>query len=527
MPSQKAVAWVGAIGAALAIALGAAATRWRLAAPSEPPAAAIASAKAPLEAAAPSPSLAAALAPSAAPSPAAAPLAAPTQALASAAPSPQPAASPAQAVAALEPAPTAVAPPAALKPEPDPTAPAFDILRIEPSGDGVIAGRAAPGADIELRDAGAKIAQAKADAAGQFVIILSTPLSPGDHRLELAARDGAGAAKISEAFALNLPAREIKTAKLAPSPVAPAPKPSVVAAAPSKPSPAAEPAAEVAIQSVETAPSGRLEVRGAAAAGVVVRFYLNGSFVADATAGADGRWSLTIEHGMTPGSYALRADVINPANARVIARAEAPFVFGAAAQSVKTADAKAPAPEAAAPTPPPTPEVKLASAETPGSANADMARALAPILALRPTPQAQPTPAPTPAPAASPLAQASPVAEASPVAQASPSPTPAMANAQAPSASASPVALASPSPSPAMANAQAPAATSAPAAPADVVVASVQTATVIRGDSLWRLSSQYYGAGVRYRQIFAANAAQIRNPNLIYPGQIFVMPKTQ
>jgi nucleoid-associated protein YgaU len=45
-----------------------------------------------------------------------------------------------------------------------------------------------------------------------------------------------------------------------------------------------------------------------------------------------------------------------------------------------------------------------------------------------------------------------------------------------------------------------------------------------RGDNLWRLSRRNYGRGIRYEAIFAANRDQIRNPNRIYPGQIFVMP---
>ncbi|MDQ8726653.1 LysM peptidoglycan-binding domain-containing protein [Bradyrhizobium sp. LHD-71] len=52
----------------------------------------------------------------------------------------------------------------------------------------------------------------------------------------------------------------------------------------------------------------------------------------------------------------------------------------------------------------------------------------------------------------------------------------------------------------------------------------VGTATVSRGDSLWRLSRQAYGAGTGYAAIYKANQAQIRNPDLIYPGQIFVLP---
>jgi nucleoid-associated protein YgaU len=52
----------------------------------------------------------------------------------------------------------------------------------------------------------------------------------------------------------------------------------------------------------------------------------------------------------------------------------------------------------------------------------------------------------------------------------------------------------------------------------------IATTTVSRGDSLWRLSRDAYGAGTRYAVIYKANREQIRNPNLIYPGQIFVLP---
>jgi nucleoid-associated protein YgaU len=59
---------------------------------------------------------------------------------------------------------------------------------------------------------------------------------------------------------------------------------------------------------------------------------------------------------------------------------------------------------------------------------------------------------------------------------------------------------------------------------AATVVKEVQTATVLRGDSLWRISRKRLGRGIRYKQIYQVNESQIRNPGLIYPGQIFVMP---
>ena len=46
------------------------------------------------------------------------------------------------------------------------------------------------------------------------------------------------------------------------------------------------------------------------------------------------------------------------------------------------------------------------------------------------------------------------------------------------------------------------------------------------GNSLWRIARRTYGDGVRYTVIYAANAGQIRNPDLIYPGQIFHAPQS-
>lgn len=45
------------------------------------------------------------------------------------------------------------------------------------------------------------------------------------------------------------------------------------------------------------------------------------------------------------------------------------------------------------------------------------------------------------------------------------------------------------------------------------------------GNSLWRLARATYGDGPRYTDIFEANRDQIRDPDLIYPGQVFVLPR--
>jgi nucleoid-associated protein YgaU len=56
------------------------------------------------------------------------------------------------------------------------------------------------------------------------------------------------------------------------------------------------------------------------------------------------------------------------------------------------------------------------------------------------------------------------------------------------------------------------------------IVPKIQTATVEKGNNLWRISRETLGQGVRYTEIYAANATQIRDPKLIYPGQVFVIP---
>jgi nucleoid-associated protein YgaU len=51
------------------------------------------------------------------------------------------------------------------------------------------------------------------------------------------------------------------------------------------------------------------------------------------------------------------------------------------------------------------------------------------------------------------------------------------------------------------------------------------TAVIVQpGNSLWRLARRTYGEGTRYALIFEANKSQIRDPDLIYPGQVFALP---
>ena len=304
-------------------------------------------------------------------------------------------------------APAANAAPPAVKP-------AFDVVTVEPTGEAVIAGRAAPNAKVELRDAGKTVAEATADASGQFVIIPPT-LAPGDHSLSLAADAGQAGPETSSAVAVSVPAPKVAAAAPAKTVTAP-PSPPALAMRTLATTPTTA-ASRVVIQSVEADGAGGLVARGSAEPNSDVRLYLNGAAIADAKTKSDGRWSLTIMRGMAPGAYAVHAEEVNPAGATVVASAEIRFDYPAAPASAAAINAA---------NQPATPAATLQS--------------------------------------------------------------------------------------------------SGPSS-ADVVLDAIQTAPVVTGHTLWALSQNYYGDPTRYPLIYEANKAEIHNPNLIYPGQVFVVPK--
>ena len=306
-------------------------------------------------------------------------------------------------------------------PENNDGVPTFDVARVEPTGEAVIAGRAAPGATVELLRNGELHDHAVADQSGQFVMI-APPLPSGTYDLTLRARRPDGkqvTSKQSVAVALEPRSTERPVVAL----VTPN-KPTVVL---SQPADAKATPGAVVVEAVEIEPGGKFHVSGQARPGAALRLYLNDSFITSVTAAPDGRFAVTINEGVAAGNYRVRVDEAS-ASGTVRARAEVPFSAPETTASVS------------------------ASATT--SKRADSAATQQPQLAA---------------------AGAAVVPDSGPP-------------------------------------------------PSAVVVPKITTTTVSRGDSLWRLSQNSYGAGTRYAVIYKANKGQIRNPNLIYPGQVFVLP---
>ncbi|WP_428674418.1 peptidoglycan-binding protein LysM [Roseibium sp.] len=48
--------------------------------------------------------------------------------------------------------------------------------------------------------------------------------------------------------------------------------------------------------------------------------------------------------------------------------------------------------------------------------------------------------------------------------------------------------------------------------------------TVVKGDTLWKISEKAYGNGARYQAIFEANRPMLSDPDKIYPGQVLRIP---
>jgi len=61
---------------------------------------------------------------------------------------------------------------------------------------------------------------------------------------------------------------------------------------------------------------------------------------------------------------------------------------------------------------------------------------------------------------------------------------------------------------------------------AAVQFAQGQSYVVQPGNSLWQIARRTYGNGVHYLVIYSANLGQIRDPERIYPGQVFKLPKS-
>jgi len=308
--------------------------------------------------------------------------------------------------------------------------PAFDILRVEPDGSVVIAGRAAANAAVEIISGSKVLGTTKAGENGDFAIVLDEPLKPGDHQLVLRAggSDGNVATSAQTAIVsvpdsssgqvLALVEEPGQASRLITKPEAPAQQGTSSQAGGTTttehaPQVKTDPDAPIAIEAVEIE-GDKVFVAGNAkgskeGASVVVN--ANDIMLGSSAISPEGRFLVQSQKPLAVGDYIIRADLVD-GSGRVIATARVPFRREAGEN------------------------VSAIASETSG--------------------------------------QNGGTEDAS---------------------------------------------TSAP-------LQKVEGSVIIRkGDNLWTISKRTYGRGTRYTTIYLANRDQIRNPDLILPGQVFVMPQ--
>ncbi|WP_428428099.1 LysM peptidoglycan-binding domain-containing protein [Pararhizobium sp.] len=244
------------------------------------------------------------------------------------------------------------------------TVPGFDVLRVEPDGSTVIAGRAQPNTKLEIVNGDTVVGTANVGATGDFAAIFDNPLPAGDYQLTLRSVGENGVTKSSEEVAtvsipkdktgellamvskpgeasriITKPVVDATTAasgdvaKVEPAPTAATAtdgaKPADAAVSTQTPATAAEATATgdkalVAVSAVEIE-GKKIFVAGNAKAGALVRIYADDTLVGETKTDEQGRFVVDGTLELPVGNHTIRADMMGADGSKVELRAAVPF----------------------------------------------------------------------------------------------------------------------------------------------------------------------------------------------------------
>ncbi|SOC39829.1 LysM domain-containing protein [Rhizobium subbaraonis] len=238
--------------------------------------------------------------------------------------------------------------------------PSFDVLRVEPDGSTVVAGRAEPNKTLQILNGQTVVATTDVGPSGEFAAVFDKPLAVGDHELTLRILGDGGAAKTSEEVAtvsipkdssgelLAMVAKPGEASRLITVPdeteagqatAAPAAGGTNETAAVGQPADAATAAngtsqadagaatalsPNVRISAVELE-GDKMFVAGSTRAGSLVRIYANDKLLGEIKADPQGRFVVDGVMPLPVGRHVIRADVMSNDVSKVELRASVPF----------------------------------------------------------------------------------------------------------------------------------------------------------------------------------------------------------
>lgn len=214
--------------------------------------------------------------------------------------------------------------------------PEFDLVRISRGGTGVIAGRMAPGAEVELYANGVKVSEVVANEDGEWVIILDEPLESGSIELNLKAVDQTTLeeTEADNVVVVSVPERNtdrfiererngvvaVLSPKAGDGASTVLQKPGVAAYA--------EVGDSLSVDTIDYGAGNTVAITGRSLPRVEIRLYFDGAFVTRVKADDSGRWSVPMEtEGLADGRHVVRVDQ-TVGDGQVQMRIEQPFMTG-------------------------------------------------------------------------------------------------------------------------------------------------------------------------------------------------------
>lgn len=205
-------------------------------------------------------------------------------------------------------------------------APSFDIVRVDPAGRTILAGRASPFADVEVLVGGEVLDRVKATSRGEWVSTPVKALDKGDQEISLVA-GGEGE--------LAIPSRQVVVVSTSASTereVAEVDKPVAVLLDKEKSGEGRvlqapgtlETDGELALTLVDYNDEGAIKLSGEAPPGTPVRIYIDNEPTALVIGDSKGNWIATLDRDLPGGDYTLRLDQLDQ-KGQTVARLETPF----------------------------------------------------------------------------------------------------------------------------------------------------------------------------------------------------------